>query len=225
MNRRTFVLSTLAFTGALSIPIRTLSRETAFEPDLTKLAEGKGWRVFNRSVSLIEPGAKKGVRFDERAGAGTALLKDYEFKNGVIEFDVKGKNVLQKSFVGIAFHALDETTYDGIYFRPFNFRSEDPVRRSHSVQYISQPTYPWPKLRAEYTGKYEQPVQPAPDPDAWFHARVVVASPRVSVFVNDATKPSLIVDQLSERKAGTVGLWVGDGSGGDFANLRITPAK
>jgi hypothetical protein len=225
MNRRAFVLSTLAFTGALSIPTKTLSREKAFEPDLTKIVEGKGWQLFNRSVSLIEPGAKTGVRFDERSGEGVALVKDYEFKNGVIEFEVRGKNILQKSFVGIAFHALDETTYDAVYFRPFNFRNEDPVRRSHGVQYISQPTYTWQKLRAEYTGKYEQPVQPVPDPDAWFHARVVVASPSVSVFVNDATKPSLIVEQLSERKAGTVGLWVGDGSGGDFAKLRITPAK
>jgi hypothetical protein len=225
MNRRAFVLSTLAFTGALSIPIRTLSRADAFEPDLTKIVEGKGWQVFNRTVSLIAQGAKRGVRFDERSGEGLALLKDYEFKNGVIEFDVKGKNVLQKSFVGIAFHALDDTTYDSVYFRPFNFRSEDPLRRSHAVQYISQPTYTWRKLRAEYTGKYEQPVQPAPDADAWFHARVVVASPRVSVFVNAVKKPSLVVEQLSERKAGAVGLWVGDGSGGDFANFRITPTR
>jgi len=225
MNRRAFVLSTLAFTGALSIPIRTLSRETSFEPDLAKLVEGKGWQVFNRNVSLIELGAKRVVRFDERVGEGVALVKDYEFKNGVIEFDVRGKNILQKSFVGIAFHALDETTYDSIYFRPFNFRNEDPVRRGHAVQYISQPTYTWKKLRAEYTGKYEQPVQPVPDPDAWFHARVVVARPGISVFVNDATKPSLVVEQLSERKGGAVGLWTGDGSGGDFANLRITPAS
>jgi hypothetical protein len=149
MNRRAFVLSTLAFTGALGIPLRALSRENVFEPDLTKLVEGQGWQVFNRSVSLIAQDAKRSVRFDERSGEGLALLKDYEFKNGVIEFAVRGKNVLQKSFVGIAFHALDETTYDSVYFRPFNFRSEDPLRRSHSVQYISQPTYTWRKLRDE----------------------------------------------------------------------------
>jgi len=53
--------------------------------------------------------------------------------------------------------------------------------------------------------------------------RVVVASPKVSVFVADATEPSLVVSQLSHRAKGRVGLWVGNGSDGDFANLILTP--
>jgi hypothetical protein len=199
--------------------------DAVFEPDLAGIVEGKGWQVFNRDASLFNRGAKRGVRFDERAGDGVALLKGYTFKTGTIEFDVKGRNVLQKSFVGIAFNVLDETTYDAVYFRPFNFRSDDPLRRSHAVQYISPPTHTWRKLRSEYPGKYEQPVSPVPDPEEWFHARVVVSRPKVSVFVNDATAPSLVVEQLSERKQGRVGLWAGDGSGGYFANLRIIPDR
>ena len=54
--------------------------------------------------------------------------------------------------------------------------------------------------------------------------RIVVASPSVKVYVNDANEPSLVVGQLSDRKKGLLGLWVGNTSGGDFANLRITPA-
>jgi hypothetical protein len=132
--------------------------------------------------------------------------------------------VQQQSFVGVAFHGVDDTTYDAIYFRPFNFRAEDPARRLRAVQYISHPTYTWQKLRAEHPGRYEQPVSPVPDPNAWFHVRVSVAGPKVSVFVNDAREPSLVVDQLSDRKKGLVGLWVGNNSGGDFANLAIIPA-
>jgi hypothetical protein len=82
----------------------------------------------------------------------------------------------------------------------------------------------WPKLRAEHPGKYEQPVNPVPDPNDWFHARVVVAHPKVSVFVSEAKEPCLEVTQLSDRKKGLVGLWGGNGSGGDFANLKIVPA-
>jgi len=78
-------------------------------------------------------------------------------------------------------------------------------------------------LRTEQPGKFEQAVNPVPDPNAWFHVRVVVASPRVSVFVGDAKEPSLVVDQLSDRKKGLIGLWVGNNSGGDFANFRIIP--
>ena len=53
------------------------------------------------------------------------------------------------------------TTYDAIYFRPFNFRTSDPARRLRAVQYISHPTYTWNKLRAERPGVYEKPVNPA----------------------------------------------------------------
>jgi hypothetical protein len=93
------------------------------------------------------------------------------------------------------------------------------------VQYISHPAHPWQKLRADHPGQYERPVKPVPDPNAWFHARVVVASPKVSVFVGDAKEPCLTVNQLSGRKKGLVGIWVGNTSGGDFANLKIVHAS
>ncbi len=46
---------------------------------------------------------------------------------------------------------------------------------------------------------------------------------KLTVFVNDAKEPSLVVEQLSDRKKGLVGLWVGNTSGGDFANFKIVP--
>ena len=195
----------------------------AIEPDLSRLAQGKGLQVFNRSVSALSDGARKGLRLSEHPGDGVAYLEGVEFATGTIAFDVRGKDVQQQSFVGIAFHGVDGTTYDAVYFRPFNFRAADPARRAHGVQYISSPTYDWQKLRAEHPGVYEQPVNPAPDPTGWFHARVVVAASKVSVFVGDATEPSLVVTPLSQRTKGLVGLWVGNNSGGDFANLRIRP--
>ena len=180
-------------------------------------------QVFNRSVSALSDGTRKGVRLNEQPGEGVAYLKGIEFSNGTIEFDVRGKDVQGQSFVGVAFHGLDSTTYDAIYLRPFNFRTEDPARHSHAVQYVSQPAYPWQRLRTERPGVFEQPESPPPDPNGWFHVRVVVASPKVSVFVGDAKQPSLVVTQLSDRTKGLVGLWVGNGSGGDFADLKIIP--
>ena len=185
--------------------------------------EPKDVQVFNRSVSALSDGTRKGVRLNEQPGEGVAYLKGIEFSNGTIEFDVRGKDVQGQSFVGVAFHGLDSTTYDAIYLRPFNFRTEDPARHSHAVQYVSQPAYPWQRLRTERPGVFEQPVSPPPDPNGWFHVRVVVASPKVSVFVGDAKQPSLVVTQLSDRTKGLVGLWVGNGSGGDFADLKIIP--
>jgi Domain of Unknown Function (DUF1080) len=224
MYRRDFVISTFACVVGFSATSRVLGQKKAIEPDLAALAEGKGLKVFNRSLSVLSDGAKKGVRLSESPGDGVAYLEGVEFANGAIEIDIRGKDVQQQSFVGVVFHGLDEKTYDAVYFRPFNFKAEDPARRLRAVQYISHPTYTWNKLRTEHPGKYEQPVNPVPDPNGWFHARIVVASPKVSVFVNDAKEPSLVVEQLSDRKKGLVGLWVGNTAGGDFANFKIVPA-
>jgi hypothetical protein len=223
MYRRDFVISTLACVAELSVASSVLAQKKAIEPDLAALAEGKGLKVFNRSLSVLSDGARKGVRLSESPGDGVAYLDGVEFTDGAIEFDIRGKDVQQQSFVGVVFHGLDEKTYDAVYFRPFNFKTEDQARRIRAVQYISHPTYTWQKLRTEQPGKYEKPVNPVPDPNGWFHARIVVASPKVSVFVNDTKEPSLVVEQLSDRKKGLVGLWVGNTSGGDFANFKIVP--
>ena len=221
MTRRDFVIATFAGAVGLSSASRVAAWQKAVEPDLAGLADARSLAVFNRSAGSLTDGVRKGLRLNEGQGDGVAYVKGTEFGNGTIALDIRGKDLPQQSFVGVAFHGVDATTYDAIYFRPFNFRTEDAARRVRAVQYISHPVNTWQKLRTEQPGKYEQPVNPVPDPNGWFHARVVVASPKVSVFVNDAKEPCLIVDQLSDRKTGLVGLWVGNMSSGDFANLRI----
>ena len=224
MNRREFVITTLGAAAALSSPARIFGQKKAIELDLGLLADGKGVNPSNRTITRITDGARKGIRVSEAEGEWPVYFQGIDFSNGTIEFDVKGKDVQGASFVGVAFHGVDGTTYDGIYFRPFNFKTDDQARVLRAVQYISHPTHPWQKLRADTPGKYEKPVKPVPDPNGWFHARVVVASPKVTVFVDDATEPCLAVDQLSDRKKGLVGIWVGNTSGADFANFKIVPA-
>jgi hypothetical protein len=221
MNRREFVVSTFGCAVGLSTA-RIAGQAKTAEHDLAALVESKRLNVFNRSASSFTDGARKGVRLTENAGDGIAYLQGIQFTNGTIDIDLKGKDVPQQSFLGVAFHGVDGTTYDAIYFRPFNFRTEDQARRIRAVQYIAHPAHTWEKLRAEKPGQYEKAVSPVPDPNGWFHARIVVASPKVSVFVNDAATPSLVIEQLSDRRKGLLGLWVGNGSDGDFANLKIS---
>ena len=70
--------------------------------------------------------------------------------------------------------------------------------------------------------KYENMVTPVPEPSGWFHATVRVEYPVVKVFVNNSGNPSLTIEQLSNRKNGWVGFWVGNNSEGWFKNLKIT---
>lgn len=210
-----FCLLSLAIYTALPVQAQTI------KPDLQDLSQ---WAVINRSVEAVNEDGKKAVRINEAPGDGFMILKGIDFSNGVIEFDVKGKNVVQQSFVGFAFHGQDEKTFDAVYFRPFNFTNPDTARRKRAVQYVSMPEHPWEKLRENFPGKYENKVDPVPDPDGWFHVKIIIEGKRVSVFVNDAQKPNLEVEKLTNTTNGGVALWVGNNSGGSFANLTITPS-
>ena len=183
----------------------------------------KKYTVFNRVISAGPDNG--GVHLNEEEGPGIAWITGQEFSHGTIELDIKGKDLLQKSFVGFAFHGLNDTTYEAIYFRPFNFQSTDPVRKLHAVQYIAGPLYDWSKLRTEYPGKYEQPVSPVPDPNDWFHARITIEPKKISVYVNGNSNPSLVVEPLVPMRGKHIGYWVGNNSAGDWKNLKITPAK
>jgi hypothetical protein len=188
--------------------------------DLANLFQNNKLTQFNRTVSLSTE--KGSVRLTENDNAGLAWLKDVTFSNGIIEVDLKGKDLPQRSFIGIAFHGVNDSTYDAIYFRPFNFHSKDSIRKIHAVQYISHPDYGWPRLRSERNGEFEKALVNPPDPNQWFHIRIVVKDENVSVFVNDDKIPSLTIKKLNARKTGSIGLWVGPVSDSEFKNLKIT---
>lgn len=221
MSGRLVAVSLLTAAFATAAPLT--AQQPTIQPDLTRVTGSGEWRLVGRDATVFEEAGRSAVRLSQTLGSGFARLEGVEFSDGVIEVAIRGKNIPQQSFVGVAFHGLDDETYDAVYFRPFNWRSDDPGRRAHGVQYVSHPTYTWQKLRTEHPGQYEQPVDPPPDPDDWFRARIVVRAGTVSVYVNDAPTASLVVQQLSDRSTGWLGFWVGNGSGGDFADLRITP--
>jgi hypothetical protein len=79
------------------------------------------------------------------------------------------------------------------------------VRRIHAVQYISLPELTWERLRLERNGLFEKAVNPAPNPDGWFHAGIVIAKRTISVFINDAKEPCLWVkNYLTGKEAWSV---------------------
>jgi hypothetical protein len=188
-----------------------------------RLAAGK-LRAVNREVTALA-GNRRGVHVSEKAGPGVIWIDGTDFAQGTIELDVRGRDVMQQSFVGIAFHRKDDTTYDAVYLRPFNFRADDPVRRQNAVQYIAVPEYDWPRLRKEFPSEFENPVDPSVAPTEWVSLRVVVTSKTVEVFAGNVKSPTLEVRKLGANDRGLIGLWVGNNSDGDFANVRLTASK
>lgn len=203
------LFAALLFTGWAS------AQQNEIIPDLSKVKDTTLWHLSDREILNDNP-----VHLSKGEGDGIVWLKDSSFENGTIELDIKGRDVRGQSFVGLAFHGLNENNFELVYFRPFNFKSEE--KQGNSVQYVSLPEYTWQKLREEHPGVYESAPTPTPKPTDWFQATIVVEHPTVKVYVENSSEPSLIVKQLSNRKSGWVGLWVGSNSEGEFKNLKIT---
>ena len=178
-------------------------------------------RVVNRTATRIED--RNGVRMSRASGDGVAWLEGSDFQSGTIEVDVRGREFMGQSFVGVAFHRKDDKTYEAVYVRPFNFRASDPIRRQHAVQYITLPAFDFDRLRKDFPEEFENPVDPSLGATDWVKLRVVVRGGQLQIYVGPVNQATLEARKLGELYGGQVGLWVGNESGGDFANLVVTP--
>ena len=214
MNTRIMLLLFLA------VGLRSQERES-IRYDLMDSFRNGQLTVHNRHAEIGTNGARNWLTLSEETGEGLVWLNDTAFSTGIIDIDLKGQDVFQHSFVGIAFHGLNDSTFEAVYFRPFQFQTADTARKKRAVQYISLPEFTWQRLRSEHPGMYEKPVFPGPDPNDWFHAAIVVTEEEIRIYVNDGATPALTVASLSGRVNGKIGLYTADRSGGSFSNLSI----
>ncbi len=174
-----------------------------------------------RVTDAMKPGAESN---DDRL----AILPNTSFRDGSIEAQIAGEPAPgafegARGFVGVAFRvARDISGFECFYLRPTNGRADDQVRRNHSLQYISFPGFPWSRLRKEFPEKYESYADLIPG--QWTKIRIEVNAEKARLFVNGAEEPGLIVNdlKLGGQAAGAVGLWIGPGSVGHFANLTMS---
>ncbi|RYF12235.1 MAG: hypothetical protein EOO77_17795, partial [Oxalobacteraceae bacterium] len=148
----------------LSVPTCLFAQSTV-TLNLVDLQQQGKLAAVNRDVSVGQQGGQRFLKIEKRLRPGQVPGNDERdlvwlpvnaFRQGTFELTVRERDILQGSFVGVAFHAVNDSTFDDVYCRPFNFRTTDPVRRIHAVQYVYEPTYYWQKLRTEQNGKYEK---------------------------------------------------------------------
>jgi len=210
----------LALASLLSVA--ALAPLTAQSPD----------RLAGKNVS-IAPTNYKGrsaiqviAKPDAANGTSYALVKEASFRDGVIEVDVAGQPAAgaaaaARGFIGIAFRIQGDGRYEYIYLRPTNGRADDQVRRNHSTQYSSFPDFDFARSRQEAPEKYESYVDL--QPGVWTRYKIEVDGRKARLYVNGAEQPCLIVNDLKlDPQTGGVALWVGPGTEGYFANLKIT---
>jgi len=164
------------------------------------------------------------TQFDEPT---YAILKDFDFENGIIEVKVYSQLLstapeFARGFIGIAFHInQDNSEFEGIYIRPTNSKVKDQIRRNRSTQYFSYPDHKFDILRQTDPIKYESYVDI--DAKEWIDFKVVVKEEYAELFINNASQPCLIVTDLKHgKRKGSIALWTEVGTDAYFKDLVIT---
>lgn len=206
--------------------IASLQAETKTIP----LEATAGLKPMGVDVAAVTYKGRKALRVTHRTGEdgkSLAVLPGTDFGDGVIEYEFSG-DVKPNSppgyrgFTGLAFRVQAEgAKYEAFYQRPLNARSENQEQRNHTVQYISMPEFPWQRLRKETPGRYETYADMIPG--EWVRVKIEVNGDKARLYLNGATQPTLIVNDLKHGASrGSLALWVDVGTVAHFANLRVT---
>ena len=155
-----------------------------------------------------------------------AVVSGTDFKDGTIEVDVAGSprkdaDPTDRGFIGVAFRSQERgNRAEYFYLRPTNGRSDDQLRRNHSVQYVSTPDFPWERLRKETPGVYESYADL--DAGAWIKMKIEVSGTKARLYLNGADQPCLIVNDLKLGEThGQIVLWAYGTTDGYFSNLTV----
>lgn len=186
-------------------------KKVKFHPENLKALNGVSYSIDENKGS---------VSLSAKPGGGITMLKNINFKLGSIDITLKGENKLGRSFVGVAFNIQNDSVYESIYFRPFNFSSKE--KSAHAIQYIHPPNYDWQYLRKNYSGKFEAAYINPPKADDWFEITLILEKDSLFVLDKYSKTRLLSVKRLAKPLSGKIGLWTGNNSKGDFKNLRMS---
>jgi hypothetical protein len=191
---------------------------TKFKADVVPYRGRRALHILNNDTAMSASGPT--------GGQSLAIVKGSDFKDGTIEVDLVGMPRQGapddcRGFIGVAFRVQDHgARFESFYLRFTNGRADDQVRRNHSTQYMSQPDYPWSRLRKENPGVYESYVDI--EEKAWTKVKIVVSGTKAQLYVNGASQPSLIVNDLKLGDGrGQVALWTGSDTEAYFSQLKI----
>ena len=195
----------------LVLPLITLAavaqKKKAAAQETTIPMEPAYWQYDSAGVEFI---MNKNVKAIHLKGTSPLVLKNGQFSNGTIEYDVE----IVRGFPGITFReSADRKNSDQFYLRYFGTTS--PESRT-TIQYaaVIDGMSMW-DLTDEYQAGATLNIP------GWNHVKLIISGKQMKAFVNDMTRPALIVPALEGAlEKGGIAF-----SGGNvtIANLIIKP--
>ena len=118
MNRREFIGSVSAGVIGVSRALPVAGQGRAMAPDLAAMADEGRLVLVDRTATRLVDGTRTAVRLSRALGETVAFLPDLQFANGTIGLDIRGANLKQQSFVGVAFTAWMDRRSTACSFAP-----------------------------------------------------------------------------------------------------------
>lgn len=144
---------------------------------------------------------------------GTAILKDVEFENGIIELDIAVKHT--RTYPGIVFRMQSDANYERFYIRPHRAPFyPDALQYTPTINKVAG----WQLYNGKgYTAATEIPTE------QWVHLKVEIKGKQARVFWNDMEKPALVIDDLKHGiSKGTIGVLGPKDGSAFFSNFKYS---
>lgn len=141
--------------------------------------------------------------------SGAINLKNMQFLNGIIEFDIFLKD--QRGFPGINFRANGNDSEEW-YMRPHQDGNPDANQATAVIKGVT----PWqlhfgPKYSFPYQYNYKD----------WTHVKLIVSDDKAQVFLDHSEKPNLSWKLFHTPKAGEINIRSGGATGLYIANVSV----
>ena len=165
------------------------------------------WEIQAKSFVLEHYRGKDAIYLQQ----GAATLKDVEFLNGTIEYDVFLTK--RQSFPGVGFRQFDEQNEETFFLRPHLSGKPD----ANQVASVINSMVGWQLYFGErYSFAYEY------NYEDWTHVKLVITDDKAQVFLDHAEKPNLSWKMKHTPQAGKVSISVSFAPM-HFANFTIDP--
>lgn len=177
-------LLTVLLVSLLTLSANVNSQVVPFDADR--------WEIKAQESKVIDHLGRKSLYLK----GGIAAIKDSQFTDGVIEFDVAFSE--ERGFVGAIWRMQDFYNYENFYLRPHLSGNPD----ANQYQPVFNGVDGW---QLYYGDGYSAPIKY--DFNQWVHIKIVVSGKNAEVFIKDMDSPALFVSELKrEIKPGRIAL-------------------
>lgn len=140
---------------------------------------------FSSGLWKIDRGSRIEEFLGREALTGSAMVRDVEFTNGIIEVDIACRP--GRVFPGIVFRQRNQANYEEFYIRPHKSGQPDALQYTPVFNGLSA----WQLYYGEgYTGPWTFPL------NEWIHIRMEISGNQARVIIGEGERPALVIHDL-----------------------------